>query len=360
MRWPRRPPRWHAPAPSFERGAGVWRVTAHLGGDDIFMEADRPLVAKADAIAVQLALPVFASRASLTIDADLDGELDENLARVREVAAQYWQMPGGTITPSAIAARSPEGKPAIFFTGDVDSFYTLRRRQSEIETLIFVHGFEVPLADVARWQAVAAGVRQVAAALSLDTAFPRTNLRNGRWFNRLPWETTQVAALASVAHTMALAVGRVYVASSDVPPPYGSTPELDPLWSSGAVAIVNDGSASTRLDKVRAIADWPLVHERLRVCWEHRAAALNCGVCETCVRTQGQFAAAGALGRLRVFPTAPLAARIDGVAKTRPHLAGQWREIRSVIDEREITAAIDRLLARSGIAEDARKRGNGA
>jgi hypothetical protein len=355
MRFPRRAPRWHVPAPAYDRTDRSWRVTARLGSDDIFIEADRPLAANADAIAAQLALPGFAAGASLGIDADLDATLDENLQHVREVGARYWNLPGGTITPAAISSRAPEGEPGMFFTGGVDSHYTLFRRRTEIRCVVFVHGFDIPLEDRPRMENAAAGVKNTAAALSLEALFPRTNLRASRWFRALPWETTHVAALAAVAHALAPVLSRVYVAATDVPAPYGSSPELDPLWSSGAVEIINDGGDTPRLDKVRAIAEWTAVHDGLRVCWENRSAALNCGVCEKCLRTQAQFAAAGALGRLRVFPPGRLAPGIDALPTVTPTLSRQWRAVRAAIDDTAIAASIDRLLARSASAAPRRR-----
>lgn len=72
--------------------------------------------------------------------------------------------------------------------------------------------------------------------------------------------------------------------------------ELDRCWSSGAVTVATGSPGVPRLEKVAAIANEPLVHSHLRVCRENRSAALNCGECEKCVRTQVQLAVADPTG----------------------------------------------------------------
>src|SRR5574337_867736 len=40
-------------------------------------------------------------------------------------------------------------KVAVFFSGGLDSFYTLLKRRNEIDSLVFIHGFDIPLENVA-------------------------------------------------------------------------------------------------------------------------------------------------------------------------------------------------------------------
>jgi hypothetical protein len=185
----------------------------------------------------------------------------------------------------------------MFFTCGVDSFYTLQKRKDAVERLIFVRGLNINLVDpddTRLWDQARAGVADVARELGIRAVLAETNLRVDPTFSRVDWDASHVAALAGVAHALAPVVSRVYVASSDIPAPYGSRPELDPLWTSGAVEIVNDGSELLKPGKVRAIADWPLVHRHLRVCFRNRGSELNCGHCMKCVGTQLRFELVGA------------------------------------------------------------------
>ena len=321
-------------------------MRATVGGHTVAIQATAPLAANGDPFAAMMLLPAARRGATLRLAADVDAQLHANVPAINEIAQRYWKFRGASLAPTRLVTRAPRGGGAMFFTGGIDSFHTLRRRLDELERLIFIHGFDIGLEDDARFLAAREWIEGVASELGREAQFVRTDLRSQPEFDQLSWGITHVGALAAVAHALAPVVSRVFIASSDVQPPWGSNPELDPLWSSAAVAIVNDGSESTRLGKVRAIADWQPVHRYLKVCFENRVEALNCGVCEKCVRSQAQFAVAGALGKLQTFPPGSLVERIDGVKWVQTELATQWREIRAHIADRAAEAAIDRLLAR--------------
>lgn len=289
------------------------RIAVTLAGAPVFIEADTGLAARIEAGLAAALLPALAGGATLVCRQPADTVFLANLHEIARIAAEWWRWRNrDPVRCEGAAGPAAAGGQAMFFTGGVDSFCTLLRRGREVEALINIHGFDIPLADRARQAAAGAGIDAVAQALSKRAVHVATDLRQHPLFNTLSWEITHVAALASVAHALSLQFGRVFLASSDVPPPWGSHPMLDGLWSSGALALVNDGAELSRLDKVRMIAGSDLVHWHLKVCWENRSAALNCGACEKCVRTQAQFAAVGALGRLGVFPPGDLAARRRG------------------------------------------------
>jgi hypothetical protein len=82
--------------------------------------------------------------------------------------------------------------------------------------------------------------------------------------------------------------------------PWGSHPDLDPLWSTERTAFRVDGIEVTRTNKVKAIASSPFALSQLKVCW-HADIDTNCGRCEKCIRTQCALAIAGVLDRASVF-----------------------------------------------------------
>jgi hypothetical protein len=83
--------------------------------------------------------------------------------------------------------------------------------------------------------------------------------------------------------------------------PCGSHPLLDPLWSTETLEIVHDGCEATRVEKVARIAQSGAALRYLRVCWENRDGAYNCGRCEKCLRTMISLRVAGALDRCATF-----------------------------------------------------------
>ena len=322
------------------------RVAAKVDGAEIHVTADEELAANGDAWASALLLPAAKAGATLRIDADLDQRLRDNLDRIQAIARSYWCYPGATVAPRGIVSRKPGVGRAMFFSGGADSFYTLHQRRGELDRLISVHGFDVPLADRARFATVRSWLGEVAAELGIRPVFPETNLREHPAFRAAPWEATHGAALATIAHALAPHVARALIATSDNPAPWGSRPGLDPLWSSNAVEIVSDGGVR-KIDKIEAIAHWPLVHRYLRVCWLNTSSAMNCGACSKCVRTQILFHLYGAREKLQTFPQRPLVELIDELpARPADKDFSIWTELIERVREPALIDAIGRFVRR--------------
>jgi hypothetical protein len=197
----------------------------------------------------------------------------------------------------------PRRGSACFFTGGVDSFYTLLKHRDEITAMIFVHGFDLALGNHALREDVSTVMRRVAFAFQKSIIEVETNLRD--FADRyVSWEYYHGAALASVALLLSPRFSRVYVASTRSYAtliPMGSHPLLDPLWSTEHTEIVHDGCEAARVDKVASVARYDLVLNTLRVCWENPEGAYNCGQCEKCLRTMVDLRIAGALDRCTTF-----------------------------------------------------------
>ncbi len=76
--------------------------------------------------------------------------------------------------------------------------------------------------------------------------------------------------------------------------PWGSHPDLDPLWSSDDVRVEHHGIDTTRSQKISAIAESAVAMRHLRVCWKNTNETYNCGTCEKCIRTKIGLRAAAA------------------------------------------------------------------
>ncbi len=212
-------------------------------------------------------------------------------------------------------AETPGPGAALFFTGGVDSFDTLLSHRSEIRTLVYVSSFEAPLRSAALRDEIVARLEAAAAAFGARLIRVQTNL-TWREVERViqparisptlwNFELTHGAALASVAHGLPAAIGRVYIAASttyDDLFPWGSHPLLDPLWSSESLEVVHDGCAVRRVDKARGLADCEPAREALRVCAVQDRTSYNCCHCEKCIRTMTALEIAGVLSRCRAFP----------------------------------------------------------
>ena len=326
----------------------MWRVSAPVEGEELWFASDVPLRPSPEAFLSALLIPAMMHGQSLRSNDPVCGVWAGNVAEAREIARRYWGFAGGEVMAPTAAVHAEASATGVFFTGGVDSFHALLANVETVKALIFVQGFDIPLTDQARLDATARLLDNVARACNLRVLTIRTNLRQHPVFRRAHWGNhTHGAALGAVAQLLAPHVNHVLIASSDVPPPHGSTVELDRCWSSAAVGVTTAGPGVARLDKVAAIADNPLVHEQLRVCWENRLSALNCGECEKCVRTQVQFAAAGALDRLTCFGTIDLPARIRALWSIPHHLQGQWADAQRALGPSPVGRAVRGLRYRT-------------
>jgi len=213
---------------------------------------------------------------------------------------------------AAVPAPPAAGGTACFFTAGVDSFYSALKHRDELTALVYVRGFDVPFEDAALSETVMEGVRAAAASLGLPLVEVASDVRA---FSDplVPWEDYHGAALASVALLLSGRFRRVYLPATMTYAtllPLGSHPMVDPLWSSEHVEIAHDGAEATRRQKVAAIAGCEAARRWLRVCWENRGGAYNCGRCEKCVRTLVELRLAGVADRFESFPDL----RLDDVA----------------------------------------------
>jgi hypothetical protein len=233
-----------------------------------------------------------------------------NVPRILDVY-RSWD-PGVSRIDVKTDAASPAPMPTVgrragsFFTAGVDSYYTYLRHQEEIEALVFVHGFDVRLGDARLRERVVAGLEKAASGLGRPLIEVETNLRDFLARQGDRWDLAHGAALAAVGVGLSGFLSRLYIAASFRPsflPPWGSHPDLDPLFGTERVEFVHDG-CERRLRKLERVVQCDVALDSLRVCWENRGGAYNCCRCEKCVRTMTTLAILGVLERCSCF--APL------------------------------------------------------
>ena len=333
-----------------ESAPGKWRVEAEIAGQTIFFESSVPLSPRIEAFVCPMLFPAMSRGLNLEIQAPLESAMMDNLLEIQGIAQRWWSGLGSI----EICAQTTPGwkrskKKGLFFTGGVDSSFALFRLKDEVNELLFVEGYDVKLSDEPRLQRARESLQKVADATGHRLVFIRTNLRNHHLFDSLPWDIMHIAALAAVAHTLGERLGTFYVADSDVPPPHGSNPGLDGLWSSGSVGMASFGAGYSRLQRVAAIREWLPLRGRLRVCWENLAETLNCGHCRKCLLTRLQLLAAGDPAGMDSFPLVPLKEALERMAKNGPGISfpNFWRETRAALDDPALCDLIDILLAQN-------------
>lgn len=202
---------------------------------------------------------------------------------------------------------APSRAVGCFFSGGVDSFYTLLKHRDEITKVILVHGFDLRLDDTPLRAKLSKSLGEVATELGVGLVEVETNVRS--FADRYaPWKFYHGSMLASVALLLAPQVRTVYIPGSDsyaTLVPWGTHPLLDPLWSTEETELVHDGLEANRLEKVARIVSSEVALRSLRVCWEaweNDEPAYNCGRCWKCLITMACLRNAGALGRCTTFP----------------------------------------------------------
>jgi hypothetical protein len=215
----------------------------------------------------------------------------------------------------------------------------------------------VPLETTSFGTAVVAGLGRAPDAAGLPLSIVRTNLREVV-DPILSWEMQHGAALAAVGHASFRGAARWVISSADAyisGAAYGTAEALDPLWSRIGLAFVTGGAGLDRLSKLADLADDPLAHRHLLVCWQPRSTPLNCGRCAKCVRTALQLLVLGALDRFETLPHAIDPALVRSLLAEPAHRAFIWRDLLDRLRRRDewtpLASEVEALVARTSRAQ---------
>jgi hypothetical protein len=204
-----------------------------------------------------------------------------------------------------VRGQHANGRTGVFFTGGVDSFYTLMKHQAEITDLVYVHGFDVSLDDYPRRKAVSDMCRAVADRLGKRFVEVETNARRLLKGHTKWGKHAHGTALACIGHVLSSEFEKIFIASSFYRGalfPWGSHPDTDPLLASPSVSFIHDGCEARRTEKIESICRSQAVMDHLRVCWTNVEGTYNCGKCEKCIRTMISLYALGKIGSCRTLP----------------------------------------------------------
>lgn len=305
---------------------------------------------------------------SLGESLELCRPVDPMLREGAEAVMQVWDgWYPGRATPIAIECdllppRTPDrlGRTGSFFSGGVDSFHTLLRHQPyggafmkyPIDDLLTVWGFDVPLSAPAAFHRLADGIARIAALAGTTSVTLATNLRESGWRSTNWGLMGQGPALAAVALALEGRFSRMMLPSSlsySTVLRWGTHPLLDPLFSTTATTIHNDGAVELRQEKIEALSRWELAMSHLRVCWADQSDQ-NCGRCEKCLRTLTGFELIGTRDRCVSFPQDTWSLDALASLRYRNHLdrrhmarmAGQA----ALLGRHDVATAINRAVRR--------------
>ncbi len=246
------------------------QTECHATGDAFVMLALIPSMERGEPLVVDERIPVSAS-------------LVRRLRTYQEIYVQWFphlslipiEAPNTEVPTPAAASRV-----GCFFSGGVDSVYSVVRNQDDITDLVLCRGLDIPFNEVERWEQTVAAVQGFADSVGKRLLLLESDAK-ARF--RSPHTDNHGAVLISSGIPIGfqrLIVPASYTYNSLFP--WGSHPLLDPLLSTDATEVEHDG-AQSRTHKTRMIASSPTALAQLRVC--NSFAKFNCGTCEKCLRT---------------------------------------------------------------------------
>jgi len=248
-----------------------------------------------------------------------------------------------------------------FFSGGVDSFYTLLKNKEKISHLILVRGFDIALGheDDKIWDKILHNAKAVAQKYNKQLIPVITNIKYG--YNDTAtlkfWlESAFGSGCASVGLVFQDFFSEIFIPSSmayNELIPHGSHPVLDPLWSTEKLEFIHSGCEATRFHKIeRQVAKSEMALNTLRVCWENRDKMYNCCNCEKCLRNMTCLEILGKIKDAKSFPEKLDVKKISGLRISDANFMVFlfWKELAEKAKENnkdKLAAAIRRMLRAS-------------
>ncbi len=236
--------------------------------------------------------------------------LSPNIERTQDLVIS-WKIGFSRIEINATQVTADAHTPhhtASFFTAGVDSFYTYLnnrdKKSTKISHLILVHGFDIPLTNETFFKQVRETVELVAKEEKINAIILKTNI--GEIVEkRLIWDFAHGGALAAIALFLRRELKQVLIPGAvrdDQLFPYGTHPDLDPLWSTENMTINSDGGEHDRIGKITTlVSKSPLALQYLRVCTQNIKGKYNCSRCFKCLMTMFYLQGSDALSKAKTF-----------------------------------------------------------
>jgi hypothetical protein len=257
------------------------------------------------------------------------------------------------------ARRAEGGGRGVFLSRGVDSLFAAAREGDGLTAAVHAVGLEpAHYAGVREREAELA--RGAAADLGLASVTVRANVRELSDAVFPNWEDFVAPGLAFCAHALAGGLRSLLVASGDsyaTVEPCGTSPLLDPLYSSEAMTIVHSSITHSRLRKVAWLAnERPDLIPHLKVCYAENRTD-NCGRCGKCTLTMGALLAAGALDRATQFRAAPDPASLNELRMSHLNSRLYWAELADALGaEHAFAVAIRKRLEETRLRDPSQLR----
>ena len=261
----------------------------------------------------------------LRIGVPVDRLLYENIRELTYVWKTWFpELPIVKIDADVVDdVPEPErAKTAQFFTGGVDSLFTLLRHTRsftpdapfEIDDLITICGYDIPLRNAEAFGGRHARQQRAASELGKELIDVFANNREAVIARIRKVDMVCSSMWAKVAHACGLAgialalekrfrkvvISSSYTYKQQAGVPYGTSPLTDHLLSTRNLNVFHYGSGFSRAEKVLYIAPSEAAMRTIQVCF-WREDERNCCNCLKCYQTMIPLEIAGALKRCTTF-----------------------------------------------------------
>ncbi|WP_202634827.1 hypothetical protein [Rugosibacter aromaticivorans] len=251
-------------------------------------------------------LPMAASLGEdIELSLPVDALLLENVKGVLAIWREWYpELHDVHIQCPVLSYQAPCQAPcatrtAAFFSGGIDSYFTIARRipgndfgiptVGRVDDLLTVWGFDVGVYDEAQFRPLSNMLATSAQHLGLRQIIFRTNLRAAEKlipFKDMWRRLSHGVGLAFIGLTLERTYKEVVIGSSYTYGnlfPWGSHPLQDVLFSTSSLQFVHDGASFTRVEKTDVVAKLPIAQSALHVCFAKGDS--NCSRCDKCYRT---------------------------------------------------------------------------
>lgn len=326
-----------------------WTLSASVDEARVYFRyhgVREPAEVTGDAFVIAALIPAMKRKEPLYVDQSVpvSQQLLTNLMQYQEIY-RHWYPALEKIHVEAPNLVNNEGSgqnSGCFFSGGVDSIYTVSETLDQLDYLLLCRGLDIPINEQARWEKTRKLAEKFADDVGLELIDITTNVKE-----QLRCSDIDNHGAILVSTGIGLGLKRLYVPAShawDELYPWGSHPVTDPLLGNGQTAVIHHGNAF-RTEKTEKIVEFGYGVDDLRVCNVH--SEYNCGKCEKCLRTMI------CLEMLNTSVTSlPALPHLDVIAGLRLDREGQyfmWRDIyrfASKTENSEFKAAVGKMLKR--------------
>lgn len=330
-------------------GDQSWTLSASVDDARVYFGyegVDQPATVVGDAFLIAALIPAMKRQEPIYVDRSIpvSQQLLENLQQYQEIYRHWY--PG--LEKIHIEAENPvsnEGtgqRSGCFFSGGVDSIYTVSQTLDQLDYLLLGRGLDIPLNEAKRWEKTRNLAEKFADNVGLKLITVTTNVKD----HLRCLEVDNHGAIL-ICNGIGLGLERLYVPAShawDDLLPWGSHPVTDPLLGNGQTNVIHQGNVF-RTEKIKKIIEFGHGVEDLRVCNVH--SEYNCGKCEKCLRT---MACLEILNKsVSSLPSLPNLDMIAGLRLERKSHYSIWQDnyrLAAKLGNSEFQIAISKMLKR--------------